>query len=120
LKHPIQRFTPDRTEDLNVIASAAHLAIGIDRGSVRLLICHAQEDFEKLCRCSVIVLPVTEKFLQILLQKPVEIPDPVQSIRMHDHAEPWIGQKGMTRFSRFVIVTVNGDNGFEIMERLSL
>jgi len=36
-----------------------------------------QEHFEKLWRCGVVVLSVTEKLLQILLQKPVEIADPV-------------------------------------------
>jgi len=113
-------LTPDRRDDFNVIASATHLAVAINRGSVRFLICDSQKDFEKLWRCGVVVLPVTEKLLQILLQKPVEITDPIQSLRMHDHAEAWIGQKGAASGSRFPIVTVNRDDGFEIAEGLSL
>jgi hypothetical protein len=80
----------------------------------------SQKDFEKLWRGSVVVLPVTKKLFQILLQKPVEITDPVQSLRMHDHAKSWIGQKRATGFSRFPIVTVNRDDSFEVAERLLL
>jgi hypothetical protein len=87
---------------------------------MRFLICGSQKDFEKLWRCGIIVLPVTEKFIQIPLQKPIEITDPIQSLGMHDHAEPWIAQKGTTSRSRFSIVTVNRDDGFEIAESLSL
>jgi hypothetical protein len=79
-----------------------------------------QKNLEKLWRCGVIVLPVTEKFLQILLQKPIEITDPVQSLGMHDHAESWIAEKRATSGRRFRIVTVNRDDGFEIAEGLSL
>jgi hypothetical protein len=120
LKHPIQGITSDRREDFNVITSAYHLAVAIDRRGVRLSICHSQQDFEKLWRGSVVVLPVTKKLFQIPLQKPVEITDPVQSLRMHDHAKSWIGQKRATSFSRFPIITVNRDDSFEVAERLLL
>ena len=66
------------------------------------------------------MLSVTEKLLQILLQKPVEITNPVQSFRMHDHAKSWIGQEGAASGSRFHIVTVNRNDGFEVAEGLPL
>jgi hypothetical protein len=77
LKHPFQWFTPDRRDDLNVIASANVLTIAIDGSSVRFFVRDLQQDVKKLRRGRVVVLPVTEKFLQILLQKPVEITHPV-------------------------------------------
>ena len=77
-------------------------------------------DFEKVWRCGVVMLSVTEKLLQILLQKPVEIADPVQPLGMNDHAESRIDQEGAASGSRFRIVTVNRDDGFEIAEGLSL
>ena len=78
------------------------------------------QNFEKFWRCGVVMLSVTEKLLQILLQKPVEIADPVQSLRMHDHAESRIGQERAASGGRFLIVAVNRDDGFEIAEGLSL
>ena len=66
------------------------------------------------------MLSVTEKLLQILLQKPVEIADPVQPLAVHDHAKSWIGQERAASGSRFRIVTVNRDDGFKIAEGLSL
>jgi hypothetical protein len=66
------------------------------------------------------MLSVTEKFLQILLQKPVEITDPVQPLGMNDHAESRIDQEGAASGSRFRIATVDRNNGFEISEGLSL
>jgi hypothetical protein len=87
---------------------------------LRFLIRGLQQKFEKLWRCGVVMLPVTEKLLQILLQKPVEIADPVQPLGMNNHAESWIDQEGAAGGSRLRIATVNGDNCFEIAEGLSL
>jgi hypothetical protein len=103
-----------------VIASATILTVEVDGRGVRFLICGLQQDFEKLWRCGVVMLPVTEKLLQILLQKPVEIADPVQPLGMNDHAESRIDQEGATSGSRFRITTVNRDDDFEIVEGLSL
>ena len=66
------------------------------------------------------MLSVTEKLMQILLQKPVEISGPVQPMGMDDHAESRIGQEGTTSDSGFQIVSVNRDDGFEISKALSL
>jgi hypothetical protein len=66
------------------------------------------------------MLSVTEKLLQILLQKPVKIADPVQSFGVNDHAESWIHQEGPASGSRFQIVTINRNDDFEIAEGLSL
>jgi hypothetical protein len=119
LKHPIQRFAFDRVEDLKVIASNKP-TVAVQGCGVRILFRGLQEHFEKLWRCGVVMLSVTEKFLQILLQKPVEVPDPVQTVGMNDHAESRIDQEGTAGGSRFRIVTVNGDEGLEIAEGLSL
>src|SRR5262245_66511568 len=66
------------------------------------------------------MLSVTEKLLQILLQKPVKIADPVQPFGVNDHAESWIHQEGAASGSRFQIATINRDDDFEIAEGLSL
>ena len=66
------------------------------------------------------MLSVTENFLNILPQKPVEIADPVQTLGMNNHAESRIGQEGAASGSRFLIITINRDDGFKIAERLSL
>ena len=66
------------------------------------------------------MLPVTEKLVQILLQNPVEISNPVQPMGMNDHAESRIGQEGVASGSGFQIITVNRDDGFEISKGLSL
>jgi hypothetical protein len=116
----MQGFTFDRWENFKVVSSATELAVAVDGRRVRLLIRGSQQDFEKLWRCGVIVLSVTEKLLQVLLQKPVEIADPVQPRGLDDHAESRIYQEGATSGSRCSIVTVNGNNGFEIAEGLSL
>ena len=65
------------------------------------LIGGVQQDFEKVWLCGVVMLSVTEKLLQILLQKPIEISDPVQPMGMNDHAESWIGQEGTASGSGF-------------------
>jgi hypothetical protein len=79
-----------------------------------------QEHFEKLWGCGVIMLSVTEKLLQLLLQKPVKIADPVQPFWVNDHAKAWIHQEGAASGSRFQIATINRDENFEIAEGLSL
>ena len=66
------------------------------------------------------MLSVTEKLMQILLQKPVEISDPVQPMGMNDHAESRIGQEGTASGSGFQIITVDRDDSFEISKGLSL
>jgi hypothetical protein len=60
-----------------VVAFATILTVTVDSRGVGIPIRDMQEHFEKLWRCGVVVLSVTEKLLQILLQKPVEIADPV-------------------------------------------
>jgi hypothetical protein len=79
-----------------------------------------QEHFEKLWGCGVVMLSVTEKLLQILLQKPVKIANPAQPFGVNDHAESWIYQEGAASGSRFQIATINRDDDFEIAEGLSL
>jgi hypothetical protein len=76
----------DRVQDLKVIA-CNKLTITVHGRGTRFLIRGLQEDFEKLWRCGVIMLSVTEKLLQILLQKPVKIADPIQPFAMNDYAE---------------------------------
>ena len=100
--------------------SASELTVAVNGRGVRFLIGRAQKNFEKLWRCGVVMLSVAKKLLQILLQKPIEIANPVQSFRMHDHPESWIGKKGAASGSRLLIVTINRDDGFEIAERLLL
>jgi len=39
---------------------------------------------------------------------------------MNDHAESWIDQEGAADGGCFRIATINGDDGFEIAEGLSL
>ena len=78
-----------------------NLTVAIDGRGIRFLIRGLQQDFEKFWCGGVVMLSVTEKLLQILLQKPVEIADPVQPLGMHDHAESRIGQEGAASGSRF-------------------
>jgi hypothetical protein len=120
LKHPIQGFALDRGGDFKVIALTRPLTVAVDRRSVWILIGTAQKHFKKIWRCGVIMLSVTKKLPQILLQKPVEIAEPVQPLRMNDHAESRINQEGATCCSRFRIGTIHGDDGFKISERLPL
>jgi hypothetical protein len=103
-----------------VVASATILTVTVDSRGVRFPIRGFQEHFEKRWRCGVVVLSVTEKLPQILLQKPVEIADPVQPLGMNHHAESWIGQEGTASGSCFRITAVNRNDGFEIAEGLSL
>jgi hypothetical protein len=120
LNHPMQRFALDRWGPFNVIASATILTVAVDGRGVRLPIRDLQEHFEKLWGCGVVMLSVTEKLLQILLQKPVKIADPAQPFGVNDHAEPWIHQEGAASGSRFQIATINRDDDFEIAKGLSL
>src|SRR5262249_27637594 len=96
------------------------LTIAVYGCGVRFLIGGLQKLFEKLCRRGVIMLSVTEKFFQILLQKPVEIADPVEPLRLHDHAESRIGQERAASCSCFSIARIYRDDGFEIAESLLL
>jgi hypothetical protein len=79
-----------------------------------------QENFEKLRRGRVVMLSVTEEFPQILLQKPVEIADPIEPFGVNDHAEPRIGQKRAAGGSRRRIVAVDRDDSLKIAGGLSL
>jgi hypothetical protein len=118
--HPMQRFALDRWGAFNVIASATKLTVAVDGRGVRFHTRGSQEHFEKLWGCGVVMLSITEKLLQILLQKPVKIADPVQPLVMNDHAESWIDQEGTASSGRFRIATINRDDGFEIAEGLPL
>jgi hypothetical protein len=120
LKHPIQGLALDRRGDFKALASARPLTVAVNGSGGWFPIGGLQEHFEKLWRCSVVMLPVAEELLQILLQKPVEIAEPVQPLGMHDHAESRIDQEGTASSSRFRIATVNRDDGFKIAECLSL
>jgi L-asparaginase II len=60
LKHPIQRVTFDRMQDLNGIASNK-LTIAVDGCGARVPIRGLQQGLEKLWRCGVVMLSVTEK-----------------------------------------------------------
>jgi hypothetical protein len=66
------------------------------------------------------MLPITEKLPKVLLQKPVEIAHPVQPPGMDDHAKSRIGEEWVTNGSRFSIIGINRDDGFEIAESLLL
>jgi hypothetical protein len=55
-----------------------------------------------------------------VLQKPVEITDPIQTFGMNHHAKSGIDQKWPAGSSRFLIATINRDDRFEIAEGLSL
>jgi len=116
----MQRFALDRWDTFNVIASATILTVAIDGRGVRLHIRGLQEHFEEFWGSGVVILSVTEKLLQILLQKPVKIADPAQPFGLNDHAESWIHQEGAASGSRFQIATINRDDDFEIAEGLSL
>jgi hypothetical protein len=118
--HPMQRFALDRWGAFNVIASATKLTVAVDGRGVRFHTRGSQEHFEKLWGCGVVMLSITEKLLQILLQKPVKIADPVQPFGVNDHAEAWINQEWAASGSRFQIATINRDDNFEIAEGLSL
>jgi hypothetical protein len=120
MNHPIPGFTLDRWGYFNIIASATKLTVAVDSCGIRFLIRGLQEDFKKLEGCGVVMLSVTEKFPLILLQKPVEIADPIQPLRVNDHSEPRIGQERLARGSSLRVVAVNRDDGFEITEGLSL
>jgi hypothetical protein len=67
--------------------AAAKLTVAVGGRGVRFLISGLQKYFEKFWRCSVIVLSVMEKFLQILLQKPKLPTQPAAG--MNDHTKPW-------------------------------
>jgi hypothetical protein len=103
-----------------MIALASILTIAVDSGGVRFVIRGPQQNFKKLWPRGVVVLSVTEKLPQILLQKPVEVAEPVQPLGMNDHVETWIDQEGAAGFGRFCIATINRDDGFEIADGLSL
>jgi hypothetical protein len=118
--HPMQRFALDRWGAFDVIASATKLTVAVDGRGVRFHTRGSQEHFEKLWGCGVVMLSITEKLLQILLQKPVKIADPVQPFGVNDHAEAWINQEWAASGSRFQIATINRDDNFEIAEGLSL
>ena len=60
------------------------------------------------------MLSVTEEFPQVLLEKPVEIADPVQPLVMDNHPEPIIDQERPAGDSGFLIVTIDRDDCFEI------
>jgi hypothetical protein len=120
VKHPLERFTFDRWGDFNIIASTTKLTVAVGRCGFRFLICSLQKDFEEFRRCRVVVLSVAKKLAQILLKKPVEVADPVQTLALDDHAEPWIGQEGTAGRRSFRIAAVDRDDGFKIAERLSL
>jgi hypothetical protein len=118
--HPMQRFALDRWGAFDVIASPTILTVAVDGRGIRLHIRGLQKHFEKLWGCGVVMLSVTEKLLQILLQKPVKIADPTQPFGVNDHAESWVHQEGAASGSRFQIATINRDDDFEIAEGLSL
>src|SRR5262245_680018 len=86
LKHPIQGFAFDRVQDLRVIASNK-LTIAVYGCGVRFVIGGLQKNFKKLWRRGVIMLSVTDKLFRILLQKPVEIGDPIPPPGLDDHAK---------------------------------
>ena len=66
------------------------------------------------------MLPITKELLQILLKKPIEIANPIEAVRMDDHSESRIGQEGSAGDSCFLVTPINGDNGLEVAEGLSL
>jgi hypothetical protein len=103
-----------------MLESANILTIAIDSRGFWLLLCGLQKYLEEIRRRRVVMLPITEKLLQILLQKPVEIANPVQPLRMNDHTEPGIAQEGAAKSSGFSIPAINRDDHFEISECLSL
>src|SRR5207248_7764311 len=96
------------------------LAIAIDSRGFSFLLRGLQKHFEELWRCRIVMLPITEKFVQLLLEEPVKIADPVQPVRMHDQTETRIGQEGTASGSGFRIAIVNRDDHFKVAERLSL
>ena len=120
LNHAIQGFALDRGGDIKLTARATKLAVAIDSRGFRFRIRGSQQDLEKFWCGSVVMLSVTEKLVQILLEKPVEISDPVQPLGMNDDAESRISQEGAASGRRFRIVTVDRDDGFEIAKGLSL
>src|SRR6516165_11317954 len=66
------------------------------------------------------MLSVTKEFSEILLQQPVEITHPVQTLGMYEHAKSWIRQEGSAGDSCFFVTSINGNNCFEVTEGLSL
>ena len=66
------------------------------------------------------MLSVAKELTEILVEKPIEIASPVQSFRLHNHPESWIGQKRATGGSGLLIAAVDRDDGFEIAKRLLL
>ena len=66
------------------------------------------------------MLSVAKKLIEILFEKPIEIANPVQPFRMHNHPESWIGKKRATGSSGLFIAAIDRDDGFEIAKRLLL
>jgi hypothetical protein len=90
IKHPLAGVAINRWRDFNISASANKLAIAVNGCGVRFRMRCIQEYFKEFRGCRIIVLAVTEKFIQILSQKPIEIADPIQPRRMDNHTEPRI------------------------------
>jgi hypothetical protein len=75
--HPMQGIALYGRSSFKVSAPTTELTVAVDCRGARFLIRGLRQDFEKLRRGGVVMLSVTEKLLQILLQQPVEITDPV-------------------------------------------
>ena len=120
LNHPIERVTFDRWRGVNVMADARELAVAVSGRCVRIHIGRAYKNFEKVRRCDVVMLSVAKELTEILFEKPIEIANPVQSFRMHNRPESWIGKKRATGGSGLFIAAVDRDDDFEIAKRLLL
>jgi len=96
------------------------LTVAVHNRRARLVIGRLQKHFEELRRSRVIVLPVTEKLTSILLEKPIEIAEPIQALGLNSHPEPRISQERAARRSGFLVGTINRDDNFEIPKGLAL